>query len=296
MPEKKETNQKNKEEIEIEKEDFRSELLKKLNAKRVFPIPMIPEKERNRRQTHLKITTRETDLNEKRKELVTDEIKDWVIAIFKSEVEDYKENPKIKTDVLSLINNPFGIKCFVDLISHNKNIIWLQKNSIRLLGLIIYNALLFLLNYEENDEVLGECVLLFKSLNNYAIKVGDRNKSLMDFSSFKGNLMKYVRINQKNFWIKWFNIELKENLENKKKENEENDIDADEEENDKIKQQTLFNVCMKMIDLEIPKTTIKNICDEINDKVFGKGTDFGKQTSDKYINNITAANYSTNKI
>ena len=298
LPEKKETNQKNKEEIEIEKEDFRAEILKKLNTKRVFPMPMITERERHRRQTHLKITTREVDLTEKRKEIVKDEIKEWVIRIFKSEVEDYKDNPKIKTDVLSLINNPFGIKCFVDLISHNnQSVIMLQKNSIRLLGLIIYNALLFLLNYEENDEVLEECVLLFKSLNKFEVKVGDKNKSLLDISTFKANLMKYVRINQKNFWIKWFNIELKENLKNKKKENDEDDVDNDEIENDKIlKQQTLFNVCMKMIDLEIPKTTIKNICDDINDKIFGKATDFGKQTSDKYINNITSANYSTKTI
>ena len=297
LPEKKETNQKNKDEIEIEKEDFRAELLKKFNAKKVFPIPQLTEKERHRRQTHLKITTRETDLTDKRKELVKDEIKEWVIKIFKSEVEDYKENPKIKTDVLSLINNPFGIKCFVDLISHNtQNVIMLQKNSIRLLGLIIYNALLFLLNYEENDEVLEECVLLFKSLNKFSVKVGDKNKTLMNISSFKANLMKYVRINQKNFWIKWFNVELKENQKNKKKENEEDDIDIDEDENDILKQQTLFQVCMKMIDLEIPKTTIKNICDEINDKIFGKATDFGKQTSDKYINNITSAKYSTKTI
>ena len=297
LPEKKENHLKNKEEIEIEKEDYRTELLKNLNSKKQFLTPMISEKERHRRQTRLKTTTREIDLNEKRKELVKDEIKEWVIKIFKSEVEDYKENPKIKTDVLSLINNPFGIKCFVDVISHNnKSVIMLQKNSIRLLGLIIYNALLFLLNYEENDEVLEECVLLFKSLNNFLVKVGDKNMSLMDISSFKGNLKKYVRINQKNFWIKWFNIELKENEKNIKKESDEDEIYKSEEENDILKQQTLFNVCTQMIDLEIPKTTIKNICDEINDKIFGKETDFGKQTSEQYINNITSANYSTKTI
>ena len=235
-----------------------------------------------------------------------------MLKIFKSEVEDYKEKPKIKTDVLSLVGNPFGIKCFVDLISHNnQNVIMLQRSSFKLLGFILYNALLFLLNYEETDEVLEECVLLFKCTKTFAFKVGNKNKTLMDSSNFKSNLMKYVKINQKNFWLKWFDIDLKETQKNKKKENDDEDIDVDEDdiikqdtlfkichvdEDDIIKQDTLFKICLNMIELEISKTIVKNICDEINDKIFGKTTEFGKQTSDKYINYISSANYSTKTI
>ena len=92
--------------------------------------------------------------------------------------------------------------------------------------------------------------------------------------------------------MKWFNIDLKEKQNKKKEENE--GIDIVEE--DDLKQKTLFSICLNMIDLEIQKVTIKNICDEINDKIFGKETDFGKQTSEQYINNITSANYSTKTI
>ena len=294
LPEKKEISQKTKEEQEqeVEKDDFRTQLLKKINAKRIFPIPI---GEAHRKQTHLITSTREGDLTDKKKELVKEEIKEWVVKIFKSEVEDYKEKPKIKTDVLSLVGNPFGIKCFVDLISHNnQNVIMLQRSSFKLLGFILYNALLFLLNYEETDEVLEECVLLFKCTKTFAFKVGNKNKTLMDSSNFKSNLMKYVKINQKNFWMKWFDIDLKENQKNKKKENDDEDIDVDED--DIIKQDTLFKICLNMIELEISKTIVKNICDEINDKIFGKTTEFGKQTSDKYINYISSANYSTKTI
>ena len=193
-----------------------------------------------------------------------------------------------------MINNPFGIKCFVDLISHNnQNATLLQKSSFRLLGFIIYNALLFLLNKEETSQVLEECVLLFKSTKNFCIQRNGQNKTLMDSTNFKSNLKKYNKIHQKNFWKKWYDIELKEKQNMKKKENEENE-EGDIEEEDFLKQKTLFSVCSNMIELEIPKTIIKNICDEINYIVFGKTTELGKQTSKAYINNITSAKYISN--
>ena len=163
----------------------------------------------------------------------------------------------------------------------------LQISSYKLLGLIIYNALLFLLNYEESDEVIEECVLLFKSAKSYSANYAGRNKTLMENTNFKDNLKKYVKINQKNFWMKWYNIDLKEKQDKKKEENE--GIDIDEE--DDLKQKTLFSVCLNLIDLEIPKVTIKNICDEINDKIFGKTSELGKQVQDIYIKYITSAKY-----
>ena len=215
LPEKKEIIQINKQEKE-EQDNYRKELLKKINERRILSGQL---GDARRKQTHVGGVLREGNLTNKKKEMIKDEIKEWVIKIFKSEVEDYKDNPKIKTDVLSLINNQFGIKCFVDLISHNKQgqITMLQKSSFKLLGFIIYNALLFLLNYEESDEVIEECVLLFKNTKSYSVSVSGKNRTLMDSINFKTNLKKYVKINQKNFWMKWFNIDLKEKQNKKKK-------------------------------------------------------------------------------
>ena len=288
LPEKKEITQINKQEKE-EQENYRNELLKKINEKKVISGPLV---DRARKQTIVGGAKREGNLTDKKREILKDEIKEWVIKIFKSEVEDYKNNPKIKTDVLSLINNRFGIKYFVELISRNiqgqgQGITMLQKSSYKLLGLIIYNALLFLLNYEETDEVIEECVLLFKSAKSYSVNYSGRNKTLLENSNFKNNLKKYVKINQKNFWMKWYNIDLKEKQDKKKEQNE--GIDIDEE--DDLKQKTLFSVCLNMIDLEIPRVTIKNICDEINDKIFGKTSELGKQVQDIYIKYITSAKY-----
>ena len=291
LPEKKETTQ-NKQEQETTQEDFRTEFLKKINAKQIFPMMM---GDSHRKKTHLNTVVREGDLSDKKKELAKEEIKEWVIKIFKSEIEDYREKPKIKTDFLSLINNPFGIKCFVDLISHNnQKITMLQKNAFKLLGFILYNGLLFLLSCEETDQVLEESVLLFKSIKYFATVRDGKNITFMDYGKFKSNLMEYVKINQKNFWLKWYDIELKEKKDFKKKEYEDDDEDFDED--NALKEETLFSICANMIELEIPKTTVKNICDEINDKIFGKTTELGNKLSEKYIKKITSAKYASKNV
>ena len=57
------------------------------------------------------------------------------------------------------------------------------------------------------------------------------------------------------------------------------------------KQKILLNICMKMIEFEIPKTTIKNICDEINEKIFENNNELAEQTKATYINYITSAKF-----
>ena len=113
----------------------------------------------------------------------------------------------------------------------------------------------------------------------------------MDYGKFKSNLMEYVKINKKNFWLKWYDIELKEKKEFKKKEYEDNDEDFYEDPT--LKEETLFSICANMIELEIPKTIVKNFCDEINDKIFGKTTELGIKMSEKYIKKITSAKYAS---
>jgi hypothetical protein len=298
LPEKKESNQNSKQEQdqeqeqenEPEPENDRSKFMKQLSDNIAH---YGSGGGRRRKQTFINANMKVENLNEKKKDLIKEEIKDWVIKIFKSEVEDYKNNPKIKTDVLSLINNPFGIKYFVELISHNtQSVTLLQTSSFKLLLFIIYNALLFLLNREETDQVLEECVLLIKSTYNFYEERSGQNRSLIENPEFKKNISQYNKIIQKNFWKKWFEIELKEKKNIKKKQNEEND-DIELDEDDFSKQKILLNICMKMIEFEIPKTTIKNICDEINDKIFGKDSELGKQVQEVYLKYISSAKYAS---
>ena len=296
LPEKKESNQNSKQEQdqeqeqenEPEPENDRSKFMKQLSDNIAH---YGSGGGRRRKQTFINANMKVENLNEKKKDLIKEEIKDWVIKIFKSEVEDYKNNPKIKTDVLSLINNPFGIKYFVELISHNtQSVTLLQTSSFKLLLFIIYNALLFLLNREETDQVLEECVLLIKSTYNFYEERSGQNRSLIENPEFKKNISKYNKINQKNFWKKWFEIELTEKKNILKKQNEEND-DTELDEDDFSKQKILLNICMKMIEFEIPKTTIKNICDEINEKIFENNNELAEQTKATYINYITSAKF-----
>ena len=139
---------------------------------------------------------------------------------------------------------------------------------------------------------MEECVLLFKSTKYFAYNSGGKNKTYLDNENFKSNLKNYVKINQKNFWAKWFEIELKEIKNIKKKECELEDF----EDESILKQETLLNVCKYMIELEIPKTTVKNYCDYLNDKYFGKNSEIGEKLSKEYIKKITSAKYASNTI
>ena len=80
---------------------------------------------------------------------------------------------------------------------------------------------------------------------------------------------------QQNLWDTWFEVELK------KKENPK----------DEDKQEIIYDICKNLIDFELPKSIIKKITDNINIKIFGKGTEKQKETFDVFIKFIINAKY-----
>ena len=212
--------------------------------------------------------------SEKEKDNIKEFIKDYVVKIFKS--EEVNLEAKEKTDLLSKLNLPFGREFFISLLSKtSSNIILLKDNSFHLLWYLIYMTLISTLKMEETDKILEDIVLLIKCSTNFGIQEEQETKTM--FEKNKAKIRDLPKIKQDNFWKKWYDLELKKNEKNK------DDI--------KYKQSVIYDICQTLIQLELPKSMVKNLSDHININEFGKGNELQVQTFKEIIKYITAAKY-----
>ena len=113
-------------------------------------------------------------MTEKEKDNIKETIKDFTVKIFKS--EEIEENEKLKKELQYALNNPFGREFFVNMLSKNvTNIILLKEKSFHLLGTLIYNSLLNILNIEESNKIMEQMVILVKSTKYF----GQEKKGLL---------------------------------------------------------------------------------------------------------------------
>ena len=227
---------------------------------------------------NVKLSTKSTIIesekyNEKKREEMKEYIRDFVAKIFKSEINNVENTEK--SDLVNIIETSYGREYFINLLSHNTgNIVLLQNNSFKLLGNLIYNALIGTLKIEETDKVLEENVLLIKSTKYFGME--EKGKTITIFDDYKKKIQSTPKIVQYNFWKKRYDIELK-NKENK------ND--------NSVKQQVIYDIVSQMIELEIHKGLIKTIVDKISVEVFGKNSELNKQTYKVFVQQITKARY-----
>ena len=230
-------------------------------------------KELNLKANNMKKAKKE-EMSEKEKENIKESIKDTVIQIFKS--EEVTLDQKNRNELLNKLNLPIGREFFISLLSKNDiNIILLNNNSFNLLWSLIYNSLLDILKLEETDKILEQTALLIKSTKYFGIQENNQTMTLFD-----KNIVKFQdlpKIRQENFWQKWYDIELKKNEKNK------DDIE--------FKQNIMYDICKTLIQLELPKSQVKNFTDSINIKEFGKGSELQVATFKTFIKFITSANY-----
>ena len=227
---------------------------------------------------NVKLSTKSTIIesekyNEKKREEMKEYIRDFVAKIFKSEINNVENTEK--SDLVNIIETSYGREYFINLLSHNTgNIVLLQNNSFKLLGNLIYNALIGTLKIEETDKVLEENVLLIKSTKYFGME--EKGKTITIFDDYNKKIQSTPKIVQYNFWKKRYDIELK-NKENK------ND--------NSVKQQVIYDIVSQMIELEIHKGLIKTIVDKISVEVFGKNSELNKQTYKVFVQQITKARY-----
>ena len=222
------------------------------------------------------------DVKEKQIEQIKDDIKDIVINIFKSQIED-SQIKSLKKKVFNDLETPEGKTFFVYLISNHKyTIISLQEASFFFLSELIKGFLYSVLKSEETEELIEEIAKLIISTKYYETEVNQNTKEnkthLTIFAYLKKFFAGYNKITQKTLWKKWYELELiRKNQEC-----------SDEDEN---KESIILDICNNMIFLELSKSTVKNITESVNKIAFEEGFELYEKVKIKYIELITKAKY-----
>ena len=219
-------------------------------------------------------TRRGFGISEKEKDNIKETIKDFTVKIFKSEEIEGEINQK--KDLQNALNNYFGRDFFVNMLTKNvTNIILLKEKSFQLLGTLIYNSLLYILNIDESNKILDQMVILIRSTKYFGKEKKGTITTLWD--EYKSRIQGYSKVYQANLWNKWYELEIK-----KEKEEELNNVK---------KEKIILDLCNIMIDLELPKSFIKNICFGLSEKEFGKSSEQCSTTKNLIVQEIIKAKY-----
>ena len=206
-----------------------------------------------RLKTNKKFNTKkdENGISEKEKDSIKETIKDFTMDIFTS--KDVKDDQNKKKDLQNVLNTSFGRKFFVGILSKNfTNIILLKEKSFDLLGTLIYNSLLYILNIKETNNLLDEMVILVKSTKYFGKEINGKTTTL--WVEYKTKIQGYSKVKQNNFWERWYKMEI--------------------EQNDKLsKEDEILKILEIMIELELDKSFIKNLIMGLAEKNLGKNSD-----------------------
>ena len=235
-------------------------------------------------KNYVRTKTNKNEMSEKDKDSIKERIKDFTVSIFKS--EEIKEDAHFKKELQNDINTNFGREFFVNLLAKNtSNIILLKDNSFNLLGTLIYNTLLYILQVEENSKILEQIVILIKCTMFFGIEEKEtigyflteqKKNTITLWNKYKQKLQGYPKVNQANLWFKWYQIDL-----NSEK----------EQEGDKIKKKVILKLCDVMIELELIKSFIKNTLEKLIEKVFGDDKEKNKSILNEIIQKIIKTKY-----
>ena len=226
----------------------------------------------------LKTNLKKEEIPEKEKDKMKETIKDFTMNLFTS--KDIKDEPNFKKELQKTLNNSFGREFFVSILSKNvTNIILLKEKPFLLLGSLIYNTFLSILNIKENDKILEQLVILVKSTRYFGKEIKGETSTI--WNEYKAKLQGYAKITQNNFWDKWYHMELKE-IANKKGVFK--------------KQEQIYNLCDIMVELELEKSFIKNALLAIAEKEFGKESEEVKIINDLLLEKIRKVKYRNSKL
>ena len=211
-------------------------------------------------------------MTEKEKDNIKETIKDFTVKIFKS--EEIEEDEKLKKELQYALNNPFGREFFVNMLSKNvTNIILLKEKSFHLLGTLIYNSLLNILNIEESNKIMEQMVILVKSTKYFGQEKKGATTTIWDV--YKSRIQGYSKVTQLNFWTKWHELEIKK------------EADLTDLKREKI----ILEICDIMMNLELNKSFVKNVTYKLSENEFGKESEKYQSAIGLIIEKITHSKY-----
>ena len=164
---------------------------------------------------------------------------------------------------------------FINLICQNKNEKELEKNSFDILLKIFKEILINYLNLPENDKIFENIINLLR--NGFLYKTKKKKQNL--FEELVQNLTKYSKFSKGNFWFKWYEMEIKENLDL---------INT----NINIINDIIYNIVKIMLKIKIEKNLIIQFVKPINN-FYIKERDIKKieECEKKYIKIINSTKY-----
>ena len=132
---------------------------------------------------------------------------------------------------------------------------------------------MYTLKLAETKKILEDIALLVKCTKYFGIN--ENNVTITMFEKNKQKIQGVPKITQDNFWQAWYDHEIKKK----------------EEPKDEDKQEIIYDICKTLIELELPKSMVKKITDNINIKIFGKDSELHKKTFNVFIKLIVNAKY-----
>ena len=195
-----------KEETNLEKINLNSINKRKRRSTKIKIISGEKENNEEVRYAYI-IKEKEDELNEEQKEEIVDNIKDIMKKVFKSKLDNIKEDKEILMDS---VKTKFGRDYFVNIMSsgNKKNIAIkiVENDSFNFLKYIIFNVLLNILKLEENNHNLFSAIKLTKAC--LYIKTIKNKKEVSLSDEIFSQLEDYSLYKNKLFWQNWIEDEL----------------------------------------------------------------------------------------
>ena len=214
--------------------------------------------------------TEEERKRESHNYIIEDQIKEYILKIFKSDINKDEEDFKIINKIL--LNEPKGREFFIKLISKNlSKVVILPKYSFDVLYRLITQILsIFLLQLETSDDLYKHIVLLIKSTMNYGKEEKSKVVTIWDFCREKLN--ENGIIYDEKFWDGWYIFEINNNMNL-------SGIFLDN-----VKNEVMISISKIMKELGLDKTVIVLYTNNLIKKYFGKDLDLSQKTQKDILN------------
>ena len=204
---------------------------------------------------------------------IEEQIKEYVLKIFKSDKEENDDDSEAILNILK--REQKGREYFIKIISKNlSKVVILPKKTFDILNNLILGTLSIYLEQKENaDDSFMHAVRLLKSSMNYG--KDEKNKIITIWDLCHEKLKSIHFIHEDKFWDEWYIFEIN------------NNINLNGTLLNTVKNQVMISISKTMKEIGIDQSKIYLYTDNLMSKYFGKDLDLIQKTQKdikKYIN------------